>query len=670
MLRDNLVQRMLRWKGRPQRGQSLVIVAMAMVGIIAAVGLAVDTGIIFLYRTWLSQAVDAASLAAAVELPNVKGACARAVEYMVENGYNAGDEFSYRIQFPAAGGVGALLIDSDADFRSAGLDPNDPASCNAVNTVGHEDVHFKVGVAGSQEVPVSFMRLLGFDRVDIGFPAVAERADHFDIALVLDVSGSMSFDSCGVRRALAFNEEGYSQYGCFNRYLTHACTTVPGTHSGFDADLEGWSAAGGARFNGDHVRISGGDGEINKVLDIAGAKNLTVYFDLNVQNWRPSGKVIVGYSLDDGASWIPLSTFDQSYWNADPFKYNLGGGWVRYGIVLPTEAETRNKLGIRFYTTDLRGSMTASIDNVELENCPRARQGYENLAATLEYKQEKWRSGNYLHLCPNLGYTFHITDQHPGTDPPSAPPLSPESCHLQAPQTLLPMESIDGDKPPVRRLLQQPMYDVLVSSKHFLDILESRPSAGVRQDMVGLARFSSTAERIEPLTYDFNLIRAKLFEEFFANGSTNLGGGIREGLEILSYGRPSSTHFMVLLTDGVPNKYKIDSSCPTDLPCPETLRFIEDWTAEAYRANVTIFTIGLGDQIGDLDMAADPGQVFNNPGVFPEVIPPSKTQINGAILLDAIATSTDGTFYHARTPEELDQIFRWIAEAIFVRLAE
>ena len=50
-------------KRRLEKGQSLVLISMALVGIIAFVGFAIDTGIIYLNRTWLGQAVDAASLA-------------------------------------------------------------------------------------------------------------------------------------------------------------------------------------------------------------------------------------------------------------------------------------------------------------------------------------------------------------------------------------------------------------------------------------------------------------------------------------------------------------------------------------------------------------------------------------------------------------------------------
>ena len=52
-----------------ERGQSIVILAFAMVGLLAFAGLAVDAGVIYATKVRLSRAVDAAALAGVVELP-------------------------------------------------------------------------------------------------------------------------------------------------------------------------------------------------------------------------------------------------------------------------------------------------------------------------------------------------------------------------------------------------------------------------------------------------------------------------------------------------------------------------------------------------------------------------------------------------------------------------
>ena len=47
----------------------------------------------------------------------------------------------------------------------------------------------------------------GFGEVDAGLDGLAERTRKFDIALVLDNSGSMDFDTCGYHRDLSGDPE-------------------------------------------------------------------------------------------------------------------------------------------------------------------------------------------------------------------------------------------------------------------------------------------------------------------------------------------------------------------------------------------------------------------------------------------------------------------------------
>ncbi|MGD2253687.1 MAG: hypothetical protein PVF70_12300, partial [Anaerolineales bacterium] len=95
----------------------------------------------------------------------------------------------------------------------------------------------------------------------------------------------------------------------------------------------------------------------------------------------------------------------------------------------------------------------------------------------------------------------------------------------------------------------------------------------------------------------------------------------------------------------------------TNDPCRRSLEYIDAQILEAQRQNVTIFTIGLGEDLNtrtfDASSAYGPGtEIFS-----------------GMDVLERIANSTGGTAYHAPTSEELEQIFKWISEAIFVRLS-
>jgi hypothetical protein len=123
---------------------------------------------------------------------------------------------------------------------------------------------------------------------------------------------------------------------------------------------------------------------------------------------------------------------------------------------------------------------------------------------------------------------------------------------------------------------------------------------------------------------------------------------------------------MVLLTDGWPNHYdypylnpySFERFCGSDYPCRQTLEYIEVQSLEAAKQNVTIFTIGLGYNLDVETFDASPAYG------------PGTENFTGMDLLRRIAENTGGYAYHAPTSEELQNIFEWIAEAIFVRLTE
>ena len=77
-----------------QKGQSIVIMAFAFIGLIAMLGLALDLGLVYIERTQIKRAVDAATLAAVVELPNEENAYLRAIAYLDENGYPTSQKVS------------------------------------------------------------------------------------------------------------------------------------------------------------------------------------------------------------------------------------------------------------------------------------------------------------------------------------------------------------------------------------------------------------------------------------------------------------------------------------------------------------------------------------------------------------------------------------------------
>ena len=124
-----------------QSGQSLVLVAVAMVVLLLFTGLALDTGMVYVRRIQLSRAVDAAALGAVVELPqgeDIAEVSARGL--MAANGVNPGDLHDFRIETS-----------------------EDPTESTNVMTV-----------YGKWRIPTIFMRLIGIATVDVEASATAE----------------------------------------------------------------------------------------------------------------------------------------------------------------------------------------------------------------------------------------------------------------------------------------------------------------------------------------------------------------------------------------------------------------------------------------------------------------------------------------------------------------
>jgi hypothetical protein len=616
-----------------EAGQSMVIIVFGFFAIIAFVGFALDTSILFLNRMWLGQAVDASTLAAGYELPNIRGACARAVEYLQMNDYVVNPDFRFEIVFPAVpdapnGDPGVLILESDVH----GI--QNPEDCATVNVpMAHENVHYEVQVIGEQQVPVSFMSILGFGKIRVGIEGLAERTHNFDIALVLDNSGSMDYDTCGYHRDVVGDPEGYTSYAANNLYPL--CTSIVGddfeSYAGNDQFIIEWYKTGpselrtsGGVDNSNYVWVSGG--EIANTYSVQDSTDVAVFFHMKSFSLYSGDYVDIQWRIWDGISspapaWVPLSTFEGD---------NISTEWQEYGIILPAAVSETEFLSLRFMTRDLEPGEGVGIDNFMLKSCPAVR---EELLPVQDYV-----SG---------GDGCTISGQ-----------ASPMNAHIYVPENLIPMVPKDVNQEPVSILLQQPLYHVLRSTETFIDLIDSRrfdfSPPLPREDQFSLTSFSTTANLLYDLTLDYEAIQETLFKGIRSDSWTNIGDGMRVGLDTLSGGRSDTIHFMILLTDGWPNRYgSAGYSCGSSMPCPETFTWIDEQIEYANNQNVTIFTIGLGNALTDVTFSA-----YGDPNY------------NGQKLLERIAQRTGGESYHAPTTDELEAIFEWIAEAIFVRLKE
>ena len=102
-----------------ERGQMLVMLTLLLPVMLGFVALTMDVGLALLERTNLQNAVDAAALAAAQELPDSEAARAVAEQYLETNGFDIADStHDYAITTPYLGNPGKIevIIGSDVGF--------------------------------------------------------------------------------------------------------------------------------------------------------------------------------------------------------------------------------------------------------------------------------------------------------------------------------------------------------------------------------------------------------------------------------------------------------------------------------------------------------------------------------------------------------------------------
>ena len=146
---------------RDRRGVAAVFLAVALVPVIGAVGLAVDSSLGYLLKTRMSKSLDAAGLAA--------GRIA-----LDDNAEDAAREF-FDANFGKDANLGNIAL-TDFDFE---LDATE---------------HF-VTLSATATAPTYFMRVFGHDMMTVSARTVVERqTTGMELALVIDNTGSLWAD--------------------------------------------------------------------------------------------------------------------------------------------------------------------------------------------------------------------------------------------------------------------------------------------------------------------------------------------------------------------------------------------------------------------------------------------------------------------------------------------
>jgi Flp pilus assembly protein TadG len=169
-----------------ERGQALILIALAFVGLASFVGLAVDAGILFTQVGHLRRAVDAAALAAANQFR--EGRSASDIE-------RAADEFvqlnSINPTNTSVFVCGTHPITGQVFFPSAPPAMQDNTLCPDVGDPPRKFVR----VTSRMPVDFAFLPIIGFTQITISANAISEAAS-IDLVLAIDNSSSMAYDLC------------------------------------------------------------------------------------------------------------------------------------------------------------------------------------------------------------------------------------------------------------------------------------------------------------------------------------------------------------------------------------------------------------------------------------------------------------------------------------------
>jgi hypothetical protein len=168
-----------RLPSRKEKGQALIIIAVAFLVLLAFVGLAVDVGQLFIAMGNLRRAADAGALAAAAQFREGRSEdemAAVARQVIALNGLNPSDVEIKTCRITSVG---------DPDYNELGCGANQRRKL--------------VKIYATAEVSLSFLAVIGIHHAQVSATATSEAAS-MDVVLVIDISESMAFDGIGQDR--------------------------------------------------------------------------------------------------------------------------------------------------------------------------------------------------------------------------------------------------------------------------------------------------------------------------------------------------------------------------------------------------------------------------------------------------------------------------------------
>ncbi|HCB02481.1 MAG TPA: hypothetical protein DEP19_08875 [Anaerolineae bacterium] len=167
---------------KSEKGQAIILIAFAFVGLIAMVGLVTDTGLLLIEYGKLKRSVDAAAIGAAQQYRVESGSDEKNKEALE----NAAINF---LNLNQVQNISNVIVNSCED---TGADR--PALCNPDPVNKPMDNRKLVQVTASSDVRFGFLRVLGFESITLTATSVGE-AVTLDLVLILDTSAQMSYET-------------------------------------------------------------------------------------------------------------------------------------------------------------------------------------------------------------------------------------------------------------------------------------------------------------------------------------------------------------------------------------------------------------------------------------------------------------------------------------------
>ena len=662
---------------RDENGQAIIVVVFSIITLIAVIGLGVDLGVVFVERVRLARAMDAAALAGAQELPSEKAAHHRALEYLQANGY---DTNSACVSTLGSTGLGGC--------------PNPDASANiTIDTIqfrdgGQENTAHRIIVHGSRNVPLNFLRVIGFDAVPIAASATAENIENLDISLVYDRSGSMQEDTrcygClanGTTYPLPFGDhcdppdpvwhQGYAYISIeaehYSSYLLDAdyhrdWTEYPKVWWAMqrqpNRNASGPDSRGAWMMVGPHSQGAMHYPTIGDILyppDLYTTPRLDYDFTVptggNYYVWmRAQGGN--GWSGDEhkwvhvGRGGAPMATGATTY--SGPYNDGASSDRWRWTRVLRLDGlNTGQTYNLNFWAA----GPGFRLDKIVLTN--DTRTNLMDYGHPLDWDFPGVSDAGPVETHGRTGWACYGSG-HPTPDPRFVP-IDPVTDKVDDLYTDF-----------------QPIGAAKEAAKRFVRRLNPE------LDQIAYVTYSSQAQIIEELyckkhygsCADFENV-VESIDATYASGSTNIAQALWYGLLTLisgeeppstgkglppgpgseHYGRPAAAHILILMTDGQANIYP-------DLPSGYGNCYSDDlWPDQPGESDA---------QRRSRECVAWFGQQARNQGVVVYTIGLGAQADNE--LLRHVAELTGGWYYLAPSADDLDEIFDSLYERIFLRL--